>query len=433
MNKPYRGLEYALGLDLAPGVDKDYRLVKRPRLELADLVVYMEGEMAYLQQIRVGRGQAAAGLLSAPVELRALYRTIEVSPNAVAIADAEANIEYVNQRFSQLTGYSFEEVVGKPVTGLASREREGEDSDRLRAAILSGGEWRGECQGTRKDGRPYWSSRTVSVVRDDGGVITHFVVVDEETTGRKLWESRLLQVQKLEAVGLLAAGAVHDFNNLLLAVLGFTALLQRRLEPASEGYEHAKTIETLAQRGADLTRRLLAMSREDPVEARPVNLNAAVLEALKLLEPALPMDVRIVAKLQEDLPSINGDHSRLEQVIMNLCLNAADAMPGGGSLGLSTGAVGLEQEINECDPALRSGRYVRLCVTDTGAGIDDALKPRIFEPFFTTKAEGKGTGLGLFVVHSIVKEHGGAVQVSSELGHGSSFTVFLPVCDPHQD
>lgn len=382
--------------------------------------------MAYLQQIRVGRGQAAVGLLSAPAELRTLYRVIEVSPSAVAIADAEANIEYVNQRFSQLTGYSFEEVAGKPVIVLASREGKGEDSDRLRAAILSGGEWRGECQGTRKDGRPYWSSRTVSVVRGDDGVITHFVMVDEETTGRKLWEARLLQVEKLEAVGRLAAGAVHDFNNLLLAVLGFTALLRGRLEPSSESYEHAKTVETLAQRGADLTRRMLAMFREDPVEARPVNLNAAVLEALKLLEPALPMDVRIVAELQEDLPSINGDHNRLQQVIMNLCLNAADAMPGGGSLGLSTG------ETNQCDPALRPGRYVRLCVTDTGTGIDDALKPLIFEPFFTTKAEGRGTGLGLFVVHSIVKEHGGAVQVSSELGHGSSFTVFLPVCDPHQ-
>jgi len=211
-----------------------------------------------------------------------------------------------------------------------------------------------------------------------------------------------------------------------------TALLQGRLEPSSESYEHAKAIETLAQRGADLTSRLLAMSREDPAEARPVNLNAAVLEALKLLEPALPIDVRIVAELQEDLPSINGDHIRLQQVIMNLCLNAADAMAGGGSLGLSTEAVGLEQEISLCDPALRPGRYVRLCVADTGTGIDGAFKPRIFEPFFTTKAEGKGTGLGLFVVHSIVKEHGGAVQVSSELGHGSSFTVFLPVCDPHQ-
>ena len=393
--------------------------------------VYMEREIAYLHQITVGGGQAA-GLLSPAAELRALYRAIEVSPNAVAITDAEAIIEYVNPRFSQLTGYSFKELAGKPVTVLGSSEREGEDGRRLRAEILSGGEWQGECQGTGKDGRPYWSSRTISVVRDDDGVISHFIVVDEETTERKLWEARLLQVQKLETAGRLAAGTAHDFNNLLLAVLGFTTLLLDRLEPSSQSYEHAKMVETLAERGAGLTRRLLAMSREGPAEVRPVNLNAVVLETLKLLEPVLPRDVRIVSELQEDLPSINGDHRRLQQVIMNLCLNAADAMPGGGSLGLSTGTAGLAQELSQCDPSLQPGRYVRFCVTDTGSGIDSPLRPRIFEPFFTTKPEGKGTGLGLFVAHSIVKEHGGGVQVSSTLGHGSSFTVFLPVCNPHQ-
>ena len=237
----------------------------------------------------------------------------------------------------------------------------------------------------------------------------------------------------MEAIGRLAASLAHEFNNLLLAVLGFTALLKTKVDVSSESHGYSRMIESLAQKGTHLTRRLLTLARESPLNAKPMDLNTAVTDMLQLLSQTLPEKVHAGTRLQVDLPQVRGDMGQLQQVIMNLCLIAVDAMPEGGQLNLATSATDLAQDPRRGGVVLGPDQYVQLSVTDTGAGIEDDLKARIFEPFFTTKDADKGTGLGLSVVLGIAKDHRGFIQVDSTPGRGSTFVIYLPVWDGSQE
>lgn len=362
-----------------------------------------------------------------------LSALLNICPIAVIITDQTATILYVNQAFTQLTGYDIQDVVGKPITTLDVGNRHEQGYRQVRDIIYSGVPWTGECCSNKKSGETYWSTRTIYPIHDSRRLVTNVICVEEDVTERKLVEERLFQAQKLESLGYLVASVTHDFNNLLLAMLGFTALLEARLDPAGEAYEYSTMIESLAHKGVELARQLLTPGRKEFDQSKPVDLNAAVLEVARLLKPMLAKDVRVEVGLKNDLPTVMGDMGPLQQVIMNLCLNAADAMPNGGRLGLTTGSTYVNDKLTPDQQPLRPGYYVRLNVTDTGVGISEDHLVRIFEPFFTTKGSERGTGLGLAVVYEIVKRHGGAVRVNSTLGRGSDFALYLPVAHAVQD
>lgn len=356
-----------------------------------------------------------------------LTRVIEAIPSALIIADAKSNIEYVNPKFTEITGYHYSEVIGKPVRMLDSDAAPFNEHQRGRDIAAADGNWHGEFRGRGKRGATYWSQRSICALRGADGLITNYVIYDEDIADRRSLEGRLRRSQKMEAIGFLAAGLAHEFNNLLLAMLGFTALLKAKLDDSSETHGYSTMIESLAQKGAHLTRRLLTLARESPLDAQATDLNAAVTEMLQLLSQTLPENIYADTHLQSDLDPVRGDMGQLQQVIMNLCLNAVDAMPEGGQLTVATRSTDLAQDPRQGGVVLGTGRYVQLSVTDTGEGIAGDLKSKIFEPFFTTKDVVKGTGLGLSVVLGIVKDHSGFIEVHSTLGHGSTFVVYIPV------
>ena len=242
-------------------------------------------------------------------------------------------------------------------------------------------------------------------------------------------EQQLLQAQKMEAVGQLAGGIAHDFNNLLGVILGYGELASRELGAAHKTHRRLEAIRKAAERAAALTRQILTFSRKQPVEVRVCDLNHIVEETEKMLRRLIGEDVRLAVALGEGLGRVRADPGQLEQVIMNLAVNARDAMPSGGRLIIETSNVDLDETYARSHPEVRPGPYVMLTVGDTGVGMAPATLARIFEPFFTTKEPGKGTGLGLAVVYGIVKQSGGSLSVYSEPGRGSTFKIYLPRTD----
>jgi two-component system cell cycle sensor histidine kinase/response regulator CckA len=252
-------------------------------------------------------------------------------------------------------------------------------------------------------------------------------VMVADVTERMALEKQLLQSQKFEAIGQLAGGIAHDFNNMIGAIAGWADLGIEETEPGSRLHRHFDKVRHQADRAAALTRQLLAFARRQVLEPRDVDLNQAVVETLSLLEKVIGDNIEIRPNLAADLATVRADPIQFEQVLMNLCINARDAMPGGGSLVIETSNVTLDEPFCTLQPLARPGQYAMLSVTDTGTGMDAVTLDRIFEPFFTTKEPGKGTGLGLATVYGILRQHGGFVHVHSEPGIGTTFRAYLPV------
>jgi len=244
---------------------------------------------------------------------------------------------------------------------------------------------------------------------------------------RKLIEEQLRQSQKMEAVGQLAGGVAHDFNNLLSIIAGHANVLLMDSELGADRLDSAKQISTAAMRAAELTRQLLAFSRKQVLQVRPVNLNDTITNVTRMLQRVIGEDIRLEQQLSRELPVIRADEGMLEQVLLNLVVNARDAMPRGGRLVIRTDSVKLEQDYTRQNPEASPGDFVRLTVADTGCGIPPEVLPHIFEPFFTTKEVGKGTGLGLATVYGIARQHNGWVEVKTKAGAGTDFRVYLPV------
>lgn len=371
-----------------------------------------------------------AKLSLAMEELRRLTQALQACPSGVMIADRAATIRYVNPAFAKLTGYGAGELIGNPVTVLGSGNGEDEGYRDLKAILSSGRQWHGECRSLRKGGEHYWSSRSILPLRDEQGLVSHVVVAEEDISEKKLIALQLGQAQRMESLGYRVPGVTHDLNNLLQVMLGFTSMFQARLEPGSEVQEYSKMVESLAQRGVELVEQLSISDPESSVEGSPLDLNRATLEALQLLSPTMAGNITVETGLQEDLPLIIADAGQIQRAIVNLCLNAADAMPHGGRLRLTTASIPLDEPPSRGHHTLRWGYYVCLSVSDTGIGISQEDQSRIFAPYFTTKDPDRGTGLGLSVVASIVKDHGGLIQVRSELGQGSEFILYVPVSGP---
>src|SRR5215469_9526998 len=335
----------------------------------------------------------------------------------------------VNQAAVELYGYSAEEFEGMTIAEIrpeSQREKEYASERRPEAKLGEREFWLHQA----KDGRAF-EVELISHELEYAGKRVGLVVAQDISERRHL-ESQLRQAQKMEAVGRLAGGVAHDFNNLLMVIKGHSELLLNALDTSSQIARKVEQIDKSADRTSALTRQLLAFSRRQVLQPQVISVNAIVEEMGKLLPRLIGEDIELMIRTAKDLGSVKADASQMEQVIMNLAVNARDAMPNGGKLLIETANVHIDQTYTVTHPLMRMGPYIQLVVTDSGTGMDAETQAHIFEPFFTTKEKGKGTGLGLATVYGIVKQSGGFIWVYSELGKGTSFKIYLPLVDAQQ-
>ncbi len=359
-------------------------------------------------------------------EKKRLATALEQAAESVIITDCSGTILYANPAFERVSGYSRAEVVGKNPRLLKSGKQDERFYEQLWKTLGRGDIWAGHFINKKKDGTFYEEDATISPVRDEHGQVVSYVAIKLDVSRQKQLESQLLQSQKLEAIGQLAGGVAHDFNNILSVIMLQNEMLVSRNDLSSEVQEALGEIRVAAERAAKLTRQLLLFSRRQVMQPRLLDLNEVVAGLLKMLQRLIGEDLQIHLILHPAPLVTNADPAMLEQVLLNLAVNARDAMPAGGRLVVQTSAKVLDEDSARERDEAAPGPYVCLTVSDTGSGIPPDVMPRIFEPFFTTKGPGKGTGLGLATVFGIVKQHHGWIDVESEPGQGTKFHVFFP-------
>ena len=372
-------------------------------------------------------------------ELRAVHHRlsshIERMPLGYIAQDRVFRIVGWNPAAERIFGWSSDEATGKHpfelivppemqahVSGNWSKLREGDDSS---------GDSVGP--GLRKDGTTVECEWFSTPLRDATGATTGLITLVHDITEKVRLEKQLLMAQKMESVGTLAGGIAHDFNNALMGIVGFGELLRNRMAGDEQALHDLNEILRCAERAATLTRQLLAYARRQVIEPVNLNLSPLVSDLMKLIGKVVGEHIEVKTSLEKNVPTICADRGQIEQVVMNLCLNARDAMPEGGRLVVETGDVYLEEEYVRQNPYMRTGRYVLLTVSDTGIGMDEKTRERVFDPFFTTKGPDKGTGLGLAMVYGIVKQHDGFIHLYSEPGKGTAFKVYFPAIEAQPD
>ena len=361
-------------------------------------------------------------------KMRTLLRAIEQNPASIEITDRMGNIEYVNPRFEQVTGYTMAEVVGSNPRFLKSGKTPAETYVDLWKAISEGGEWRGELCNRSKSGALFWEFVAISAIKDDSGQIDHYVAVKEDITERRQIEARLRESKKMEALGILAGGVAHDFNNALAIITGNVELARQDVGPGHPALESLKEIAKAGRRSTDLVQQILAFSRRQTLERKPTALSMVVLESVRLLRASIPAKVNIKVDCKPDIPVVLAAVTPIKQILLNLCNNAAHAVEGQERPGVIE--VRLEAcAVDEARGDLQPGRYACLTVRDNGSGMDEAVRSHLFEPFFTTKPVGQGTGLGLSVVHGIAQAHGASIEVDSTAGEGTTFRIYFPAVE----
>jgi two-component system, cell cycle sensor histidine kinase and response regulator CckA len=359
--------------------------------------------------------------------LRKLSCAVEQSADTITITNSDGVIEYVNPAFEKLTGYSLQECVGQRPSMLTSGQQPPAIYRELWETISVGNVYHSILVNRKKSGELYYVDENISPIRDTGGNITHFVANGRDLTKRLDLEAQLLQAQKMDAVGRLAGGVAHDFNNLLTIITSYSELALDSVVPGSGTQNQLQEILSAARRAAELTRQLLAFSRNQPQALRVAELNPVVSGIVKTLHRLIGEDIELKFVAGEGLGRIRLDPMQIEQILMNLAANARDAMPQGGRCRVETTNVCLDETYAAAKKAvIPSGRYAVLSVTDTGTGIPAEHLPHIFDPFYTTKPLGKGTGLGLATVYGIVKQNHGFVWAYSEDGMGTIFKVYFP-------
>ncbi len=355
-----------------------------------------------------------------------LVAAVEQSGESVLIIDTEGIIQYVNPAFEKIIGYSREETVGRNVKSLGTENQGNSFYCQVWDSMIQGEIWAGHLSSTKKDGSIYEADVAISPVRNELGRVVNYVVASRDITSEIALEAKLRQAQKMEAVGRLAGGLAHDFNNLLTVILANAELIRIQLDESSPAREMTDSIIEVAGKAAWLTRQLLAFSREQQLSLSNQNLNDIILDMNRMLPLLIGEDIELVTRLADDLGQVKVDPRQIEQVLMNLVVNAMDAMPNGGRIIVQTANVTFGEELKQSEVGLKPGSYVLLRIEDTGSGITPDLKERIFDPFFTTKEPGRGTGLGLSTVYGIVRQSEGAIMVDSECERGTAFNIYLP-------
>ncbi len=361
-------------------------------------------------------------------ESELLYRsTFDAAPVGIGHVDLDGAWLKVNQRLCEFLGYSCEELQSIPPYDPTTSDDSAGEAKTLRqmAAGTLDHHVTDEKKFTRRDGSVVWGRVNMSVHRDAAGKPRHFISVIEDITERRTLEAQVRQATKMDAIGRLASGVAHDFNNLLTVILGFAELIIQDPEVAKTHSEELGEIVKAAQRASNLTKQLLAFSRQQVLHSESLDVNGLITDMGGMLGRLIGENIGVTLVLAPDLPPALADRSQLEQVVMNLVVNARDAMPDGGSLTIETKDVLLEDSAFR-EQAVVPGWYVVLAITDTGTGMTPDVERRLFEPFFTTKEAGKGTGLGLSTTYGIVKQSKGYIWVSSKPGQGTTFHVYLP-------
>jgi PAS domain S-box-containing protein len=358
-----------------------------------------------------------------------LSRVVEQAAESIVITDPAGTMIYVNPAFESISGYSRAEAIGQNPRMLKSGHQDTAFYQRMWDTLSRGEVWKGRMVNRRKDGALFQEDATIGPVRDGSGRLVNYVAVKRDVTNEMRLERQLMQAQKMEAVGRLAGGVAHDFNNLLGVITGYGEITRGKLRDDDPLKPKVDQILKAAERAAGLTRQLLAFSRQQVLQPKIIDLNGLVSNLEKMLRRLIGEDIQLGTSLDPGLGTVKADPGQIEQVLMNLSVNARDAMPEGGSLTIETRNAELDATYAARRPPTRAGRYVMLSVSDSGMGMDAETQSHLFEPFFTTKETGKGTGLGLSTVYGIVKQSEGYIWCYSEVGVGTTFKVYLPRVD----
>jgi PAS domain S-box-containing protein len=374
-----------------------------------------------------GRKKAEENLRKAKKEWE---RTFDAISDVVTLQDTEMRIIQANKAACEVFGRPFNEIIGKLCYELFRSESEPCEGCPIPTTVQTFLPYTAEVE--HKDMGKTFQITAVPILDEKGKVegVAHFA---KDITEQKSLVAQLLQAQKMEAIGTLAGGVAHDFNNMLTAIIGNVELAKLRFDPADPVTDELRQVESAAQRAAILVRQLLLFSRKQPMEFVSIDLNRTIEDLFKMLQRIIGEDVDLRMELCKEQAEINGDPGNIDQVVMNLAVNARDAMNQGGILSIKTETVSLDEEYCSNNPEARPGRFVCLSLTDNGEGMPESVRQHIFEPFFTTKGTGKGTGLGLAVVYGIVKSHNGWINVYSEPGQGTTFRVYFPFTETRAD
>jgi len=359
-------------------------------------------------------------------QLRKLSIAVEQSPTSIIITDAEGVIEYVNPKFETTTGYAAADVIGQYNQVFNSKYITEKDQHKLWETITSGKQWRGEFHYERQDGSLFWEFITISPITTKDNIITHFLVLMEDITDRRRFEGHFRRSQKMEAIGQLAGGIAHDFNNLLGIIIGNLDLMNRKVSHDETLQSRLEKAQNAALRGSALTRRLLNFSQQSPEASSPVNINKIILSLEDLISKSLTKKILLETNLANDLWMVEINTGDFEDMLVNLALNARDAMPNGGRLIIETRNTRLNEPLRSDKEDIQPGEYVEIAISDTGAGMSKNIVPKIFDPFFTTKEKDKGTGLGLTMVYSFIQRSKGHISAYSEKAVGTTFRIYLP-------
>ncbi len=358
-----------------------------------------------------------------------LASIVDSSEDAIIGKDLDGTITSWNKGAERIYGYSPEEIIGKHISVLAPSDRPDEIPEILRKIARGESIEHYESARITNDGRQLDVSISVSPLRDAKGEVVGASAIARDITAQKRAEGQLHQSQKMEAIGRLAGGVAHDFNNILGIISACAEFLRDRIDRADEPSQYIDNIKKATERGSSLTRQLLTFSRSSSVQPRILDMNERLKDVSKLLRPLMGDDVEILIVSKSPAAVVEADPGQLDQIVVNLAVNARDAMPRGGKFILETRSEQFDESFAEQHQNMAPGKYVLLAVSDTGSGMDSATVNRIFEPFFTTKEQGKGPGLGLSTVYGIVKQSAGHILVYSEPGHGTTFKIYLPSAD----
>ncbi len=388
----------------------------------------MEGELFF-----VAIARDVSSRLKSEALMRQLSTAIQQSVESVMVTDVHSVIEYVNPAFTRITGYSYDDVIGKSPAVLNSGAQSPDFYKQLWGTILSGEIWHGSLTDKRQNGEYYPAMMSITPIKDEQDNITHFVSLQQDMSDYSKLERQFLQAQKMEAMGTLVGGIAHDFNNVIAAIQGNAYLARIKLDEGSKAFEKVKNIEKLGTQAGDMVRQLLTFARKDNVDMKVFNINSFMKEAYKLTQAAIPENIEYQSHICADNLMVNGDATQLQQLLMNLLNNARDAVES-----VAEPLICCKLELFSADSCfrkkysdLKAEQFAHISVSDNGHGIAQYRLDKVFEPFFTTKGAGKGTGLGLAMVYGVVEAHQGIIEVDSEVGSevgsGTTMHIYLPV------